>query len=164
VLKAHDLITSPAFVVVKAADVFAEQTTGPNQLWQPDFTYLKVIGWGWFYLSTILDDYCRFIVARKLGTTMRPGDVTDTLDLAFAASRCNTARVVHRPRLLSDNGSSYVAADLARWLEGSSSDAGLNESLIDRPHVCSERRSRAPQSAPTEPRSPDQACRGSRRE
>jgi transposase InsO family protein len=47
--------------------------------------YLKVIGWGWFYLSTILDDYRRFIVAWKLGTTMRAGDVIDTLDLALAA-------------------------------------------------------------------------------
>ena len=26
-------------------------------------TYLKVIGWGWFYLSTILDDYSRYIIA-----------------------------------------------------------------------------------------------------
>ena len=43
-LKAHDLITSPAFVVVKAADQFRDKTTGPNQLWQTDFTYLKVIG------------------------------------------------------------------------------------------------------------------------
>jgi putative transposase len=63
ILKAHDLITSPAFIVVKAADEFAEKTTAPNQLWQTDFTYLKVIGWGWFYLSTILDDYSRYIVA-----------------------------------------------------------------------------------------------------
>ena len=50
-LKAHDLITSPAFVVIKAADEFTDKTTAPNQLWQTDFTYLKVIGWGWFYLS-----------------------------------------------------------------------------------------------------------------
>ena len=108
----------PAFIVMRAADAFTEQTTAPNQLWQTDFTYLKVIGWGWFYLSTILDDYSRFIVAWKLCTTMRAGDVTDTLDLALAASGCDTAKVVHRPRLLSDNGASYVAGDLARWLEG----------------------------------------------
>jgi putative transposase len=45
-LKAHDLITSPAFIVIKAADEFQDKTTAPNQLWQTDFTYLKVIGWG----------------------------------------------------------------------------------------------------------------------
>jgi putative transposase len=64
-LKAQDLITSPAFVVIKAADEFRDKTTAPNQLWQTDFTYLKVIGWGWFYLSTILDDYSRYIIAWK---------------------------------------------------------------------------------------------------
>ena len=58
-LKSHDLITSPAFVVIKAANEFKDKTTAPNEMWQTDFTYLKVIGWGWFYLSTILDDYSR---------------------------------------------------------------------------------------------------------
>ena len=42
-LKAHDLITSPAFVVIKAAAAFQDPTTAPNQLWQTDFTYLKVV-------------------------------------------------------------------------------------------------------------------------
>jgi putative transposase len=56
-LKARDLIASPAFIVIKAAEAFKDKTTAPNQLWQTDFTYLKVIGWGWFYLSTVLDDF-----------------------------------------------------------------------------------------------------------
>ena len=67
-LKAHDLITSPAFITMKAADEFKNKTTAPNQLWQTDFTYLKVTGWGWFYLSTILDDFSRYIIAWKLCT------------------------------------------------------------------------------------------------
>jgi transposase InsO family protein/transposase-like protein len=116
-LKAHDLITSPAFVVIKAADEFKDKTKAPNELWQTDFTYLKVIGWGWFYLSTVLDDFSRYIIAWKLCTTMKADDVTDTLELALKASGCDQATVVHRPRLLSDNGSSYVAGDLAIWLE-----------------------------------------------
>ena len=116
-LKAHDLITSPAFIVVKAADEFHTKTTAPNQLWQTDFTYLKVIGWGWFYLSTVLDDFSRYVIAWKLCTTMAASDVTDTLELALTASGCDQARVRHRPRLLSDNGPSYIAGELAEWLD-----------------------------------------------
>ena len=117
ILKSYDLITSPAYVVLAAADEFRDKTTRPNQLWQTDFTYLKVIGWGWFYLSTILHDYSRYIIAWKLCTTMKVGDVTDTLDLALQASGCDRATVLHKPRLLSDNGSSYISGELADWLE-----------------------------------------------
>jgi putative transposase len=116
-LKAHDLITSPAYIVIKAAEEFKDKTTAPNQLWQTDFTYLKITGWGWHYLSTVLDDFSRFIVAWKLCATMKAQDVTATLDLALAASRLDQMTVVHRPRLLSDNGASYVAEDLAEWLD-----------------------------------------------
>ena len=116
-LKALDLITSPAFVVIKAANEFKDKTTAPNQMWQTDFTYLKVIGWGWFYLSTILDDFSRYIIAWKLCTTMKVDDVTDTLEMALQASGCDQANVAHKPRLLSDNGSSYIASDLKAWME-----------------------------------------------
>src|SRR4051812_14493310 len=117
-LKAHDLITSPAFIVIKAGDEFRDKTTAPNQLWQTDFTYLKVTGWGWYYLSTVLDDFSRFIIAWKLCATMQASDVTATLERALSASGLDQVSVVHRPRLLSDNGSSYVSGDLARWLDG----------------------------------------------
>jgi putative transposase len=115
-LKAHDLITSPAFIVMKAADEFKDKTTAINQLWQTDFTYLKVTGWGWFYLSSILDDFSRYIIAWNLCTTMKATDVTDTLNLALEASGCGDVCALHKPRLLSDNGSSYISGEMADWL------------------------------------------------
>jgi putative transposase len=117
-LKAQGLITSPAFILVKAADQFHTPTTAPNQLWQTDSTYLKVIGWGWFYLSTVLDDFSRYVIAWKLCTGMAAGGVAGTLQMALAASACGQARAQHRPRLLSDNGPSYIAKELAEWLAG----------------------------------------------
>jgi putative transposase len=70
-------IVMPAYIVMKAADEFKDKTTAPNQLWQTDFTYLKVIGWGWLCLSMILADFSRFIVAWKICTTMKAADVRD---------------------------------------------------------------------------------------
>ena len=76
-----------------------------------------MIGWGWFYLSTILDDFSRYIVGWKLCTNMKIGDVTDTLNIALSASGCDSVKVGHKPRLLSDNGGCYIAEDLADWLK-----------------------------------------------
>jgi putative transposase len=116
-LRAEGLITSPAFIVMKAAERFANPTSAINQLWQTDFTYLKVIGWGWYYLSTVLDDFSRYIVTWKLCPTMAAADVTATLDRALQASGLNEVPLDQRPRLLSDNGPSYVASELADWLD-----------------------------------------------
>ena len=85
-----------------------------NQMWQTVFTYLKVIGWGWFHLSTTLDDVSRQVIGRS---NMRAEDVTDTLDIALAASGRESARVFHKPRLLGDNGSSRITEDLAKYRE-----------------------------------------------
>jgi putative transposase len=134
-LKAHDLIASPAYIVIKAAEEFRDKTTAPNQLWQTDFTYLKITGWGWYYLSTVLDDFSRFIVAWKLCATMKAQDVTATLDLALAASGLDQMTVVHRPRLLSDNGSSYVASDLADWLDKQNIEHVRGAPFIRRPRA-----------------------------
>jgi len=75
--------------VLQAANAFKDKTTAINQLWQSDVTYIKVLGWGGFYLSTVLHDYSRYVVSCKLCTNMRAEDVTDTLDLALQASACD---------------------------------------------------------------------------
>ena len=117
ILKEADLITAPNYVVIKAAEEFKDKTTAINQMWQTDFTYFKIIGWGWYYLSTILDDYSRYIIAWKLCSTMRASDVTETIELALAASGCDQAIVQHKSRLLSDNGSCYISGELAEWMQ-----------------------------------------------
>lgn len=119
-LKAHDLISSPAFIVMKAASEFRDKTTAINQMWQTDFTYFKIIGWGWMYLSTVLDDFSRYIISWKLCSTMKTSDVTDTLNMALEASGCDQANVVHKPRLLSDNGASYISGELADYIKDNS--------------------------------------------
>jgi len=102
---------------MSASEKFKDPTTRVHEMWQTDFTYFRVVNWGWYYLSTVLDDFSRYIIAWKLCTTMRAKDVTETLKLALEASGCDHARVIHKPRLLSDNGSSYISGDLADWLK-----------------------------------------------
>jgi transposase InsO family protein len=70
----------------------------------------------------VLDDFSRFIIAWKLCTTMKAQDVSDTLTMALRSSGLDAARVRHRPRLLSDNGSSYIAGNLAEWLKDNGFD------------------------------------------
>ena len=75
ILKAADLITAPDYVVIKAANEFTGKTTAINEMRQIDFTFFKIIGWGWYYLSTILDDDSRYIIAWKFCTNMCVQDV-----------------------------------------------------------------------------------------
>jgi len=116
ILKVNNLITSPAYTVLSAKETFDQPTTRVNQLWQTDFTYLKVVHWGWYYLSTVMDDYSRYILAWRLCSTMTAQDVTATLDDAIAVSGVDHVYVRHRPRLLSDNGPCYISGALKQYL------------------------------------------------
>jgi len=117
ILKGFDLVQSPAFEMVSAKDKFEKPTQRVHELWQTDFTQFKVLDWGWYYLSTVLDDYSRYIIAWKLAPTMGASDVEETLELALEKSGLEKARVRHRPRLLSDNGPAYLSKDLKHFLK-----------------------------------------------
>jgi len=114
ILKAKGLITTPAFMLMQASDVFKDQTVRVNEMWQTDFTYFKIPGWGWYYLSTILDDYSRFIIHWQLCKNMKSQDVQDTINQAMLKSNLQENE---RPKLLSDNGSCYIAGDFKSYLE-----------------------------------------------
>ena len=117
ILKAQDLLSTPAFMVLSARDRFPEPTRSVNELWQTDFTYLKVVRWGWYFLSTVLDDYSRYILSWRLCTSMTAADVKATVEDAIRFTGVAHARVVNRPRLLSDNGPCYLSGELREYLE-----------------------------------------------
>ena len=114
ILKVRDLITTPAHVFLSAGDEFTNKTGFVHQMWQTDFTYFKILGWGWYYLSTVLDDYSRYIVHWELCEGMKVEDVKRTVDRAIDKAKIKTKQ---RPRLLSDNGSCYIAAELKEYLK-----------------------------------------------
>jgi len=117
ILKAHDLVTSPVYNVITALDKFPQPTKAVHELWQTDFTYFKVVHWGWYYLSTIIDDYSRFILAWRLCTGMSADDVKQTLNDAIAFTGRGHPTVLHRPRLLSDNGPCFVSKARKQYLD-----------------------------------------------
>jgi len=115
ILKERGLITSPAFIVNQAADEYKDKTTRINQQWQIDFTYLKVILWGWYFLGTVLDDFSRFIVAWELSPQMKSVDSEHVTSKALAFTGLKRE---NRPRILSDNGPCFKSEDFGKYLEG----------------------------------------------
>jgi putative transposase len=117
ILKGFNLVQSPAFKMVSAKDKYEKPTQRVHELWQTDFTHFKVLDWGWYYLSTVLDDYSRYIIAWQLAPTMAASDVEETPEMALKKTGLQQVRVRHRPRLLSDNGPAYLSKNLKEFLK-----------------------------------------------
>jgi len=109
ILKERGLITAPSHIVLSASDEFKDKTMRVNEMWQTDFTYFKIVGWGWYYLSTVLDDYSRYIITWELCANMTSENVKPSITkaLQIAGLTKNTA-----PRLLSDNGPCYISTEI----------------------------------------------------
>lgn len=114
ILKTANLITSPNHILIKAANEFKDKTTRIHQMWQTDFTYFKLEGWGWYYLSSIMDDYSRFIIHHELCSSMKTPDVERNVNVALKKTGLTKER---RPKLLSDNGSCYISEDIKTFMK-----------------------------------------------
>ena len=113
ILKNKGLISAPSHILISASDEFKDKTSFVHEMWQTDFTYFRIKGWGDYYLSTILDDYSRYIVHWELCTSMKHEDVIRNVDTAIEKAKLKTKV---KPKLLSDNGSCYISKDLGRYL------------------------------------------------
>lgn len=114
ILKSRGLITTPAHILLSASREFYRKTSFVHELWQTDFTYFKILGWGWYYLSTIMDDYSRYIIHWELCKTMTREDVERTVR---KARECAGLKKGQNPTLLTDNGPCYIATELVPYLK-----------------------------------------------
>ena len=108
VLRREGLVKSPE-MQLKAGQEYHRKTTGSHQLWAADASCFRVVGWGYYYLVTVMDDYTRFILAHKLQRDMTANALTEVIQDAIDRTRMTEVPVADRTKLLSDNGPGYMS-------------------------------------------------------
>jgi putative transposase len=116
ILKQEGLIKPAEIVGFKAGKEYHRKTKRPNELWATDCAHLKVFGWGWYYLVTVMDDYSRFILAWELKSDMAAGSLIDVVQQAVDFTGMADVPVEDRTVLLSDNGSGYLSRQFGEYL------------------------------------------------
>jgi len=99
-----------------AGKEYQHKTTGPHQLWATDASYFRVVGWGYYYLVTVMDDFSRFILAWKLQRDMTADSLIAVVQEAVDATGMDDVPMQDRTKLLSDNGSGYVSRAFRDYL------------------------------------------------
>jgi len=115
-LKREGLIKPAEVVGFKAGKEYHRKTKRANELWATDCSHIKVIGWGWYYLVTVMDDYSRFILAWELKSDMTSNSLIDVVQKAVDATGMTDVPVEDRTMLLSDNGPGYISQQFGDYL------------------------------------------------
>ena len=114
-LKREGLVKPPEMQLV-AGKEYQRKTSGPHQMWATDASYFRVVGWGYYYMVTVMDDYSRSILAWKLQLDMTSDSLIQVVQLAIDVTGMTEVPLEDRTRLLSDNGSGYVSRAFRDYL------------------------------------------------
>lgn len=116
ILKREGLVKAAEVVGFKAEKQYHRQTSRPHELWATDCAHLKVAGWGWYYLVTVMDDYSRYILAWELQTDMAAPSLIEVVQEAVDVTQMTDVPVEDKTTLLSDNGSGYLSRRFNQYL------------------------------------------------
>ena len=117
VLKQHGLVAPRPLPEMPAAPEWRHKTTRINEIWQIDATNLFVVGWGFYKLIPVLDDFSRKIIAWVLMPDETCDSISHAVERAIeAVGLKNWSTDEDRPKLLSDNGAGFVAEALQKYL------------------------------------------------
>ena len=115
ILRREGLVKRPEMRLA-AGKEYHRKTTGPHQMWATDASYFRVVGWGYYYLVTVMDDYSRFILAHMLQRDMTAESFIEVVQEAVDRTSMDQVPVADRTRLLSDNGPGYVSRAFRDYL------------------------------------------------
>jgi putative transposase len=115
-LKRHGLIREVEVRGFPAGQEYQVKTTRLNEQWQSDASYFFVVGWGWDYLISVLDDYSRFILAWDLKLDMTAESISEVAQQAVEWTGMEQVPSEDRTRFLSDRGPGFLARALEDYL------------------------------------------------
>lgn len=131
ILKSRGLILDAPEMTLPASKEFHTKTTKPNEMWATDFTYVKVLDWGWYYIGGILDDFSRYLICYEVKRDMTGPTASDLVTRAMEVTGLADVPIEDRfTKLLSDNGSGYISETFNTFL----TDQGIGHIYARRNH------------------------------
>lgn len=117
-LKEKGLIAPRPLPEMPAAKEWKKKTAHPDEMWQCDATNLFVVGWGYYKLIPVEDDYSRKIIGWDLKPDESAFSVSDAVEISIENAKCEGHLIdpEKMPALYTDNGSGFASTVMADYL------------------------------------------------
>ena len=118
ILKEEGLISPKPLPELPAAQEWKHKTTRPDEIWQCDGTNMFVVGWGYYKLIPVEDDFSRKI----LGWDVKPDETafsfSDIIEIGIENARKEGHLIdkYNMPKLYTDNGPGFTSQIMADYL------------------------------------------------